>query len=442
MRSVRTVFPFIPLAFLFLAAVACNYPGVVPTPTPAATLVQSVPPTLDTAATLEATPTLVTVATVPPTLAARRLPTSTPIKLAAGVGVQPVNPGVASGQGLPPNASNGSAGSGAHVPGSFQVKTASVAGGTLLLPDDNTAVPLDYDANNKGQRAVINADGSMFLNGAPFTANGKHAGKRFVQARWSPNGQWLAYIVMTPDADKGQLGWQATIDDGLWLIDTSVANATPNFIMRNYYDEPYDKPLRLAYDINWGSDNDAMLITVKQKTRIGTVLVGKGIHANDVAQGLFDVLNYVGSSWAIDAQSFIAGTPAGGDPARIITVGRDVGKTQVLADGSAFHLWMQTPVMAPDGRVLFLGKPSDSGKLEGAATGLSMYAMWPSQPPAQVTQPLNGEVLWAAWNPAHSGLLVTLRTDSGIQVKIVTMDGSVLDYTTAAHGATSVHWAR
>src|SRR6476469_2732375 len=139
MRSVRTLLPFIPLAFLLLAAVACNYPRVVPTPTPAATLVQSVPPTLDTLATLAATPTLVTVATIPPTLAARRLPTSTPIKLAAGAGVQLANPGAASGQGLPPNAANASVGNGAPVPGSFQVLTASVAGGTVLLPDASTA---------------------------------------------------------------------------------------------------------------------------------------------------------------------------------------------------------------------------------------------------------------------------------------------------------------
>ena len=410
------------LIALLFASVACSYPGVIPTPTP-------IP---SRAPTLASVPTLVPSNTpLPVTPTKISLPTSTPLKLSGVPAAAPV--------GVP---SNAVAMSGGPVNPSFQAQFVTVGNAVLLLPDKNAGLPLDFDANAKGQRVTIDGNGQMLLNGAPYTANGKHAGKRFLQTRWSPDGRWLAYLVMTPDAEKGQLGWQATLDDGLWLVDTSRPNATPDFIMRNHYDAPNDTSLRLAYDINWASDNDAMLVGVRRPKGNGTILVGKSIRANDQAPGLFDVLPYLGATWQPDAQSFVAASPADLGVSRITVVQRDVGKTQVIADGAGTHLWMQNPAQVPDGRYLFLGKPSDSGRLEGAAEGLALYGMWSGQAPAQISQPLPGEVLAALWNPARTSLLVILRNDQGVQTKVVSIDGSVVDYSEQAQGGTSAHWAR
>jgi Tol biopolymer transport system component len=283
----------------------------------------------------------------------------------------------------------------------------------------------------------------MLLNGAPYTGNGKHSKQKFVQARWSPDGRWLAYIVQRPDAEKGQLGQEATIDDGVWYVDTSTPNAEPIFVMRNTYDAPYDKPLRVAFNINWANDSDAMMITVRRPNGVSSILVGKGIRANDQAPGLFTQLNYVGGTWALDYQSYVGTTPPdfnGG--ATLGIVGRDIGKIQNIADGAAYKVWMQNPALMHDGRYLFLGKPSEDGKLHDGPTGLMLYAMWPGQPPSQLTPPLSGEVISASWSPNRTALVVTIKVGSQIQTKVLTTDGTVLDFTAQGRGSPGVHWSR
>ncbi|MEP7285920.1 MAG: hypothetical protein ABI947_09145 [Chloroflexota bacterium] len=413
--------PLVVLSFLVLAVVACNYPSVVPTPTVIPTLAQL--PTLTP--TVEEAPTLAPVATL-----ANNRATSTPLVL-SGTYRAPV-------AGQPSVSGNNGSDSAA-----LNANGISVAGAFLQVPPSDTeAVPLDYDTSRTGRRIIIDQNGGLTLDGVPYNGNGKHAKQRFMQARWSPDGRWLAYIVETPDAERGQLGWQATIDDGVWLLDTSTPNSTPQFIMRNAYDAPYDKPLRVAYNINWASDNDAMLISVKRPGGTGSILVGKGIHADDVANGLFTVLPYVSSAWQADSQGFVVATAPGNDPAKVVVIGRDIGKVTLIADGVPLRLWMQDPTRLADGRYAFLAKPSSSGKIEGDSSGLALYAMWPDQTPAQVTPLLSGEVVSAAWNPNRTALLVVLRTAQGIQAKVIGIDGNITDYTTQARGSTSVHWAR
>jgi hypothetical protein len=76
------------------------------------------------------------------------------------------------------------------------------------------------------------------------------------------------------------------------------------------------------------------------------------------------------------------------------------------------------------------------------ATGLALYVMSPGGTPVQVSQALFGEVISAVWNPSRTALLVSLRSNAGIQAVVVTIDGRVLDYSGRARGSAALHWTR
>jgi hypothetical protein len=425
----RTV-PALGFAALAFASLACNYPAFIPTPTPKVTIA----PTKDTSQ-----PTMV------PTKQQSSVPTSTAAAFPTLVPIKPTPTRISlngvsastggGGTGTTGGANTGGSGvsvNGGQVSTTFQVNAIQAGGSTLLVPDSTTGVPLDFDSNGKGQRCVIDSNGNMTLNGAAYTGNGKHSNQKFVRARWSPDGRWLAYIVQRPDAAQG--GQNAMIDDGLWYVDTANANAAPVFVMRNTVE-------RIAYDINWANDSDAMMISVRRPNGPSSVLVGKGIKANDTAPGLFTLLNYIGGTWNPDFQAYVGTTPPDfNEGVKLGIVGRDIGKIQNIADGAGYKVWMQNPAKVPDGRYLFLGKPSEDGKLHGGATSLMLYAMWPDQPPSQLTPPLSGEVIYAQWSPNRTALVVSLKVGSQIQTKVLTMDGTVLDFTSQGRGSPGVHW--
>jgi hypothetical protein len=276
----------------------------------------------------------------------------------------------------------------------------------------------------------------------PYDDKGKHAGKRFVVARWSPNGRYLAYVIQTPNAEGRQLGWQATLDDGLWVLDYGTPNAIPSLVMRNHYDLPYDTQLRMVKDIAWAPDNNAMMLTVQWPYGLQSVLVSKDTHADDHQPGLFSLIDFVGGTWQADSQGYIAASPPGNHPSILGIVHRDIGQITKLADGAQLQLWMQNPALLSDGRYAFLAKPSATGTQENGPTDLALYIMTLGSPPAAVSAPLPGAVLAAEWNPSRTALLVTLQTDQGVQVKVVGINGAIVDYTGQARGARNVHWAK
>ncbi len=281
---------------------------------------------------------------------------------------------------------------------------------------------------------MIDQNGNLTIDGTPYT---RHPGKRFIQARWSPDGRWLAYIVRTPNAEQTH-DEGAVHDDGLWVVDTAIPNAAPQQIIRDHYAQ--FTQLRLAADINWAQDNDAIMLTVRVPSGPKSVLVGRNIHADDYYPGLFDLIDYINGTWQ-DSQDFVAASPPGEHPVIMGIVHRDIDPNKVtkLADGKALGLWMQNPAALPDGRYAFLGKPSASGTLENGATQLMLYVMSPGSAPVAVSQPLPGEVISASWSPSRTALLVVIR---GGQTLVITLDGQIADYTGRVHGSTAVHWSR
>ena len=413
------------LAALTLAVLACNLtPGIPATPT-------LIPTVFAPTATESETPVPPTSTLVPQaTVRIIELPTSTRVRL------QP-NPGI-------PNSSGPSNAGATPVSldgGVFVGTSVSIGGSVLELPGASGPIPFGFDINKAGHKAVISSTGAMSIDGAPYDAHGKQVGKRVTQVRWSPDGRWLAYVVETPNAESGTLGWGATLDDGLWLYDSANPGAEPQFIYRHHYGGSQDTDVRIVVDVNWAWDNDAMMLTVKQPRGIGMILVGKGVHANDHNPGLFDLLLYTGGTWLPDSTQGMVTTTTADNRATVMGIlHRDVGQFTPIADGGALGLYIQTPTQLPDGRYAFLAKPAPPGTPQNS--GLMLYVMSPGGQPAVVSQPLPGTLLSASWSPSRMALLATVAVGNQVQTKVITLDGTISDYTDQTRGSASAHWSK
>ncbi|MEP7287397.1 MAG: hypothetical protein ABI947_16695 [Chloroflexota bacterium] len=418
----------------------------VPTNNPTATFIPTVPLPLPLPTLLPSLTATVLLPTLVPTLVA--LPSGTPIPQ---VVIVPTTQPTAV-----PNVGTALPGTGVAVapftatvavvtatPAPFSGQSILTANGVLQLPPvENAALVADFDVSAAGNRAVIDQNLNMTIDGVPYTGNGKHAGKLFRQARWSARGRWLAYIVETPGAQTGKLGKQATSEDGLWVLDVAAPNAAPQFVMRNYYGAPLDEELRIAVNLNWAFDEDAIMVTVRKLDGLHSVLVGVKVRADDHNPGLFDVLPYTDGTWTLDSLRYVTtGMPPGSHNRMLGTLDRKIQFTPIV-DGMALNLWMQNAAQVADGRYAFLGKPSAAGQLENGTTQLALYVVSPGGVPAAVSPVLSGEVLTAQWNPTRTALLVTLRGLSGLQTMVISLDGTTTDYTAQTHGTAAVHWVR
>ncbi len=382
----------------------------VPTPVPMPTLVESVSEPTSTAVLLNGQGGFVNPG-VPILPAASGLPTM--------VGLN--NPsGVDNGAPLPP-------------------RIVSDEGASLQLPSDVGAVPFDYDVSRSGHSAVINEAGVMTIDGAPYNGSGRFTNHRFSLVRWSPDGRWLAFVVSTPDAEKNHPGCTATQNDGLWILDTATANASPQQIYRHHYNQPCDGDLRVVQNLSWASDNDAMMLTVRFPTGVSLVLVGKGVHADDRAPGLFNLLPYTDGTWQSDGQGYVTVTNKPNQASVLGILHRDVGQFTTVADGAKLNLYMQNPCLLPDGRYAFLGKPAVPGQ-PVTTNGLMLYILSPGGVPGAVSQPLPGQVVRANWSPNCTAQVALVQGQTGALTFVVTLDGTIRDYSADARGSIGAHW--
>ncbi len=184
-----------------------------------------------------------------------------------------------------------------------------------------------------------------------------------------------------------------------------------------------------------------MMLTVKQPRGIGMILVGKGVHANDHNPGLFDLLLYTGGTWLPDSTQGMVTTTIADNRATVMGIlHRDVGQFTPIADGGALGLYIQTPTQLPDGRYAFLAKPAPPGATQNL--GLMLYVMSPGGQPAVVSQPLPGTLLSANWSPSRMALLATVAVGNQVQTKVITLDGTISDYTDQTRGSASAHWSK
>jgi hypothetical protein len=239
--------------------------------------------------------------------------------------------------------------------------------------------------------------------------------------------------VQTDGAETGTLSWQQTIDDGVWVLDAATPGAKPKHIYRNsYYRASNEFPFRVATALQWANDNYALLIAVRTVAGSSTILVGR--------EGEIQPFEGAPGAWLPDSSGWATTQPT---PTGAVTLGR-ISRDGIFTpalEGSQVGLWMQNPAPLADGGYLFLGKPSEGGRFNGA-TGLRLYRFTPSGTPVPISPLLEGEVISAEWSPNRRAILVQLNTAAGRILRVVTIDGQVADVTAASGGAGSAHWGR
>jgi hypothetical protein len=295
----------------------------------------------------------------------------------------------------------------ARIEGAF----AFIGGDTLQIPPDERIRA--FDVSPAGRRAVIDQDGRLFIDGAPYDGSGKHANQRFVAARWSQDGAYLAYIVETPNAEALRLDPVRANDDGVWVV---MPSGAPRHVLRNHYIEGSNEfPFRVARSLAWADDEDALLIGVMASGGIAaSILTGRTRFANERMDGLFDILPFTGTAWLPNGVGWIATTlPSAERGVQLGIVDRYTAAFTPIFDGAALGLWMQDGARLPDGRYAFLGKVSLGGRDSGGEN-LRLYAGYPTEVPYPLSAPLDGEVIRAEWSPSRLALYVQTRQAGGV----------------------------
>lgn len=314
-----------------------------------------------------------------------------------------------------------------------------ILGSNLQIPF--VGIPPDtvsFDLSSTGRLAVVTRDGRLYIDGRLYDGNGKHARQRIVQARWSPDGTTLAYIAETPGAESRRIGVLEANDDGVWV----TGGGEPRHILRNHYIRGSNEyPFRVARDITWAPDNDAILVSITSPGNVpASILTGRNRHANERLPGLFDILMYTDGSWLPDSSGWVTTTSIPGQGVVMGIVNRYTAAFTPVLDGAVYRLWIQNPTRLPDGRYAFLGKSSATGLLEEGPTKLQLFVYAPNTSFVAVSAPLPGSVLAAEWSPNRAALLVHLLAESGVVDSIVlNLSGGI---TRLPNGSTAIHWGR
>lgn len=294
---------------------------------------------------------------------------------------------------------------------------------------------LFFDVGPGGQIALITQDGAFpgygialqvsgaTLNGSPLPSNTI----RFTRVRWSPDGQYVAFIAETPGARQGSpmtnvdgnLG--STISDGLWVWTTpdNPANQQTHHALLSQHAFEYGRDhVRVVNDFAWSPDSALLLV---QLDPVGLALVLPG---SDASSPLV-VLPYETGSWSNDATAIlVSGSDADGSPL-LAWISGDTYQPIPLFRGVDFGLWMRDPVQLADGRIAFLGapyNPDDPGSGSNSSeVGLYVYD---GVEPRRAVYIGGGPVVDAAWNDRRTAVLVRLA-DGRTIVARPNFDGNV-----------------
>jgi hypothetical protein len=296
-------------------------------------------------------------------------------------------------------------------------------GGRVQYPPAGGQI-IDVDVSVTGRRAIVLNTGQVMIDGVvqPYNAD-KKSGRFATKVRWSPDGRYLAFISETPNSANQP--YESRIDDGVYVVDTQAPGSPPHKILKaNVYDGN-DK--QIATDIIWARNSRDLLITVAHNSATGDAVVRTTINGEP---NQIPLINFSNPSWLPDSSGFVA-TPNDGTVQIQVVRGSPPSLAITPANGSNLPAWIQNPVQIAEGTYAFLGGSARGGNL-------SLYLLDGGTATAK-SVPLPDAVITAEWNFAHNSLLVRLRNG---QVKVLTLDGRVIDVTLQQSNGTDIHWVR
>lgn len=294
---------------------------------------------------------------------------------------------------------------------------------------------------NSNRYAVIDAAGMLYITGpggagafrieqspySQFPATTREDNNAAAeQAAWSPNGQYVAFIV---NGDK-----QAA--DGVWYFEPGtfaplqllVDCPGQGFVGCNIVQSPDNISLWESRELYWSPDSQRILVNVNlpERERRGLIVLpisrDERVRDRRPAAQLYDY-----GTWGSDGRILASGS----NPDGIVVVAwlnADGSLNQQVYNATVNGLWMGWAAQQPDGDIVALGRP---GEPNGPVALYDMNGV------ALTDMIGDGFPQRVIWSPDHSAVLVVVN---GRQY-VASVDGSVSEITSQT-GGLAVNWVR
>ena len=406
------------------------------TPTPV-TLVHipptlmTIPPTIITAApgTIPALVTPIVQITTPlPATEAPLLPTTTPIPPEPTIASIPAN--------VPPNPQTRAF--------ALSTNNGAVIGSGFPLPF--AAQTFARNPQDASRMAVVNSRGLLYMlyNGlttqdavrvrvSPFSdfepQSAADNQARVTQIGWSPDGRYLAFLVDSEADDRDGVWYTDNPDQSEIRFATQVFRECPPPVTACTVNRGGEPTKYNSLHFDWNSRSNSLLIDLwlPDENRRAFTVVGLNTDPTQPTH----TYRYDYASWSVDGtRVLVSGTGSDGRVA-LRWIDPATGSEQIIFDGSAAGLWLQSAVERPNGQIVALG--SRSG--QNSAQSIYNSSGQPLTPPIGTGAPER-----VSWSPDRSAVLVVVNDGAMLHYYVAEVSGSVREITASVAGALAVEW--
>ncbi len=292
---------------------------------------------------------------------------------------------------------------------SFALNADGSVTGFTLLPDIATTL-FERNPVNPNEYVTTDTSGNLYITGvngsgasrpdvSPFSqffALNREENDAYVSAaRWSPDGQWLAFIVAGGKQPK----------DGVWVFQPGatapvqlLVDCPPGCgIVLN----PFDPNFWQSVGLEWSPASDALLVRVNlpEEGRAGLIVLPltQDEHFRDTRPPVY---RYEYGAWSLDGGRILVSGRSTDGHVFVGWIGRDGVFQNVVLDARAVGLWMGFGRQAVDGAILALGAPGGDG---GPAQPLTLYDAFGNALTAPIGDSFPERV---EWSPAGDAVFV------------------------------------
>jgi hypothetical protein len=324
---------------------------------------------------------------------------------------------------------------------------AAVNGSSFLLPfGANTFARNPVDAS---RMAVVDSRGLlyMFFGGlqaadgvrirvSPFVADYEPDSAASNQAKvtqigWSPNGQYLAFLVDAEADDRDGVWYMTNADQGGIRYASQVFRECPALVERACTVDRGGGPFKYnSLRFEWNIRSDSLLIELylPDENRRAFTIVG----LNADPSHLPPTYRYDDASWSWDGSRVLV---SGAGPDGRIGIGwldQSNGTEQVIFDAMNIGLWLQNAVEEPDGQIVALGSTS------GANSAMSLYDASGNA----ITAPIGTSApIRVTWSPDRSAVLLVENDGTSLHYYVAQVrSGTVSEITLSVAGTLAVEW--
>jgi Bacterial SH3 domain len=301
------------------------------------------------------------------------------------------------------------------------------------LFERNPVDPSEYvttDSSGNLYITGVNGSGAARIDQSPFSQfipQTRDENNAFVPAaRWSRNGQYVAFIV----------AGRKLANDGVWvfapgqsppqqlLVDCPSAGFPGCSIVSN----PYDPDLWESRALAWSPNSDVLLVSVhlNAENRDGLIVLPLGQSYNTRP----NVYRYDYGSWSLDGSRILVSGRSVDGHEYVGWINRDGTFSELVFDSEANGLWMGFAHQANDGQIYALGAPGDRN---GPHEPLRIYNMSGQA----LTDPIGSAFPdRVEWSPDGTAVFV----QTGGRQYIANISGAVRDITGQVSGTRAINW--